>query len=119
MESLCERFLRKLLLKSQGFAGAEALLWIFSSFVDGRVSSIKVRIHSLTSSQSLVCCIVGILESGWLSSGLSTAHLAENLEGIFKGVTSCHTHKIRLSILASVCSSKIPLRQPYPNLCRL
>ena len=80
--------MRKLLLKSQGFAGAEALLWIFSSFVDGRVSSIKVRIHSLNSSQSLVCCIVGILESGWLSSGLSTAHLAENLEGIFKGVTS-------------------------------
>ena len=65
--------MRKLLLKSQGFAGAEALLWIFSSFVDGRVSSIKVRIHSLTSSQSLVCYIVGILESDWLSSGLSTS----------------------------------------------
>ena len=34
---------------------------------------------SLTSYQSLVCCVVGILDSGWLSSGLSTAHLAKNL----------------------------------------
>ena len=31
---------------------------------------------------------MGILESGWLSSGLSTAHLAENLKVIFRGVTS-------------------------------
>ena len=35
-----------------------------------------------------MCCVVGILESGWLSWGLSTTHLAEILEGIFKGVTS-------------------------------
>ena len=35
-----------------------------------------------------MCCVVGILESGWLSSGLSTAHLAENLKVIFRGVTS-------------------------------
>ena len=35
-----------------------------------------------------MCCVVGILDSGWLSSGLSTAHLAKNLKVIFGGVTS-------------------------------
>ena len=37
-----------------------------------------------------MCCVVGILESGWLSSGLSTAHLAENLKVIFRVVTESH-----------------------------
>ena len=35
-----------------------------------------------------MCCVVGILDSGWLNSGLSTAHLAKNLKVIFWGVTS-------------------------------
>ena len=61
--------------------------WYF--FVDGRVSiNKKCGFISLTSSLYLVCRVVGIFESGWLSWGLSTAQLAENLEGIFRGVTS-------------------------------
>ena len=35
-----------------------------------------------------MCCVVGILGTCWLSSGLSTTHLAENLKVIFGGVTS-------------------------------
>ena len=43
---------------SPGFAGAEALQWSFGSFVDGKVTSIKVRIHfpNLVSISCVLCC---------------------------------------------------------------